>query len=372
MRRTLIAVGLAGCGFTVQPAGTAFDGLDDAGPMLDAHVPDAQLTDAFAFDVNTSLCFGGTGAFQVCLNAMPPPTLTLSGTINTTTCAGGLVYAPGVTEPNLCVMSGVNVTATGTVRVVGARPLAIVATQDLTIGSGATFDASSVAGGTSGAGANLGTCQVGSPPGGNSGGGGGGAGGSFKTRGGAGGGAMGSSGGTSGGTGSAPMVRGGCRGQSGGGTAPGPGADSGGSIYLAAGGRLQIDGRINVSGAGGRGATGSKSGGGGGGTGGMITLHGAPIAIGSGARLWANGGGGGGGGSSNSAGTNGGEAQDPGSGGAPGSGDGAGGVGAFQLRDGAMGTSGGKGGGGGGGGAGVIENLTGGSLPSGTFSPPAS
>lgn len=361
---------LAGCGFSVQ-GGTAIDAGHDAGPMLDVYVPDVQLVDAFAFDVNVNLCFGGSGAYQICLPSMPTSPLTVSGTINTTLCTGGFIYAPGVTAPDLCVMSGVNITASGTVRVVGARPLAIVATQDLTIGGSTTLDASSVAGGTSGAGANLGMCQAGTAPGGDGGGGGGGAGGSFRSRGGAGGTGMGSSGGVSGGTVPAPTVRAGCRGQGGGGTTPGPGGDSGGSIYLVAGGRLQIDGRINASGAGGRGATGGKSGGGGGGSGGMITLHGTPIAVGTGARLWANGGGGGGGGSSSSAGTTGGQAAEPTSGGAGGTGDGTGGGGAYQVRDGDPGTSGGKGGGGGGGGAGLIENLLGGSIASGTFSPPA-
>ena len=370
MRRSVILLWVAGCGFTVQ-GGTAIDASNDAGPMLDAYVPDTQLADAFAFDVNVDLCFGGSGAYQICLPTMPSAPLTLSGTINTTTCAGGFVLAPSVTAPNLCVVSGTMVSANGTVRVIGDRPLAIVATQDLTIAIGATLDASSVSGGTRGAGANVGMCQAGTPAGGDGGGGGGGAGGSFKTRGGAGGGGMSSSGGASGGTVSSPFVRAGCRGQTGGGTKPGPGGDSGGSIYLVAGGTLQIDGRINASGAGGRGATGSKSGGGGGGSGGMITLHGTSIAVGTGARVWANGGGGGGGGSSNSAGANGSEASDPGDGGAGGVGDGDGGVGAFAVRSGDPGTSGGKGGGGGGGGGGVIENLSGGSISSGVFSPPA-
>lgn len=372
MRRSLIAVGLAGCGFAVQDGVAIDDAPHDAGPLLDAYEPDAQLVDAFSFDVNVNLCFGGSGAFQICLPSMPPATLQLSGTIDTASCAGGFVLAPGGTAPNLCVMAGVDVTASGFVRVVGARPLAIVAMDDLTIGGGATLDASSVAGGTRGAGSNLGMCQAGTAPGGDAGGGGGGAGGSFQTRGGVGGTGMGGSGGVSGAAVTASAVRGGCRGQAGGGTTPGSGGDSGGSIYLVAGGRLQIDGRINVTGAGGRGATGSKSGGGGGGSGGMITLHGTPIVVGINARLWANGGGGGGGGSSNSAGTNGGQAADPSTGGAGGAGDGDGGGGANQVRDGAPGTSGGKGGGGGGGGAGVIENLTGGSISSGTFSPPAS
>jgi len=361
----LFVVVLAGCGFSAGPSGTAIDASGDGGSI------DARLDDAFAFDVNVDLCYSGSGGYRVCLPSMPTSSLVLAGTIDTTPCTGGFVLAPGASLPDLCVMSGTTVTATGAVRVIGARPLAIVATQDLTIGSGATLDASSIVGGTRGAGANLGTCNAGSPPGGSSGGGGGGAGGSFQSRGGAGGGGMGTAGGTSGVTVTTAFVRGGCRGQPGGGATPGSGGDSGGSIYLVAGARLQIDGQLNASGAGGGGATGSKSGGGGGGSGGMITLYGSPIVIGSGARIWANGGGGGGGGSSSSAGTSGGQAVAPGGGGSAGSGDGAGGVGAAQVMSGAPGMQGAKGGGGGGGGVGVIENVTGGLLAPGTFSPPA-
>ncbi|MBA3454796.1 MAG: hypothetical protein H0T42_17040 [Deltaproteobacteria bacterium] len=369
MRRSLIALGLAGCGFTVHPSGSAIDAAGDGGA---SDAPDAPLIDALSFDVDVDLCFGGSGGYRVCLPTMPTQPRVLTGTIDTTACAGGFVLAPGVSAPDLCVLSGTDVSANGVVRVIGARPLAIVGIGNVTIGSTVTLDASSVAGGSRGAGANNPTCNSGGVAVTSESGGGGGAGGSFQSRGGAGGDGMGANGGTAGLTVIAGSVRGGCRGGAGGGAAPGAGGDSGGAIYLVAGNRLQIDGRINVSGAGGQGAPGGKSGGGGGGSGGMIALHGAQIAIASGAQLWANGGGGGGGGGPSSPGSDGGQASDPGSGGAPGSGDGAGGVGAIQLDGGGPGTPGGKGGGGGGGGVGVIENVAGGSLAPGTFSPPAS
>ena len=367
VRRGLFALSLAGCGFTVGPGSSIDAAVDD----VPGDATDAPLVDALSFDVNVDLCYGPMNAYRICLPAMPSSPLTLSGTIDTTACAGGFVLAIGSGSPDLCVISGTTVTASSTVRITGGRPLAVVATQDLTIESGATLDASSVAGGLRGPGSNNTTCNTGQPGGSGSGGGGGGAGGSFQSRGGAGGAGMGSTGGTSGLPVFATSLRGGCRGSTGGGASPGPGGDSGGAIYLVAGGRLQVDGRINASGAGGRGA-GSKSGGGGGGSGGMIALHGGTIAIASGARLWANGGGGGGGGTSNAGGSNGGQSTDPATGGPSGAGDGDGGVGAVQINSGGPGTSGGKGGGGGGGGVGVIENLTGGNLSPGTFSPPAS
>ncbi len=367
----MLACALAGCGFSAT-TGAAIDASDGAPMVIDAPT-DAGIFDAVTFDVDPTLCIGPNNSFLVCL---PPPgpiaQLTLSGTIDTTMCtAGFLLSIGGGGAPDLCVVSGTNITASGTVRVTGSNPLAIVATQNITIPSGATIDVSSVVGGSTGAGANTGSCSPGSAATGNSGGGGGGAGGTFQTLGGRGGAGQSTVGGGLGTIVTASFVRGGCRGGNGAGSSPGIGGSSGGAVYLAARLLLQIDGRINATGAGGRGATGSKSGGGGGGSGGMIALHGAQIVIGSGARIWANGGGGGGGGSSNSAGTNGDQAPDPGGGGAGGSGDGAGGVGAYGINGGAAGTQGGKGGGGGGGGGGVVDNVTGSSLAPGEISPPA-
>ena len=52
MRRWLIAVGLAGCGFSVDKGGVAIDAPNGEGPV-DAEI-DAFLDDALSFDVNTN------------------------------------------------------------------------------------------------------------------------------------------------------------------------------------------------------------------------------------------------------------------------------------------------------------------------------
>ncbi|MDB4964028.1 MAG: hypothetical protein JWP01_4027 [Myxococcales bacterium] len=366
----LVIVGTSGCGFTT-PVGTGIDAGDVADGMTDAPEVDAPLADAFSFDVNPTLCYGGPGAFQLCLPAAPTAPLTLSGTIDTSVCANGIVVSPSVTAPDVCVIAGATVTVPGMVRVIGMRPLAVVASGTMTIAG--TIDVSSVRGGQRGAGANH-PCAMASAPGtAGNGDGGGGSGGSFQTRGGLGG------GGGGGGVGgsippapaTSPFVRGGCRGRGGGGSGGGSG-DSGGAVYLVAAGALDLSGTINASGAGGAGSTGPRGGGGGGGSGGMIALYGAPLTVRPTASVFANGGGGGGGGGPNFIGGNGGQSSASNVAGPAGTGDGTGGLGSLMLGNGGGGSQGGKGGGGGGGGAGVIENLTGGAISSGTFSPPAS
>jgi len=97
-------------------------------------------------------------------------------------------------------------------------------------------------------------------------------------------------------------LRGGCPGGAGG--AGGAGGSGGGAVAIIAA-SVQVDGKINASGAGGHAGGIVKSGGGGGGSGGMIVLD-APAITGSGS-LFANGGGGGGGGALGIAGDEGGE-----------------------------------------------------------------
>ena len=195
-----------------------------------------------------------------------------------------------------------------TVLAVGSRPLALVATSQLTVTG--LLDVASH-GSTRGAGSQSIECKPflripanGGPPGDT--GGGGGAGGSFMSRGGDGG--SGDAGNHQNGLAADPILgvpmrlRGGCAGQPGGGLAgTGGGGAGGGAVYLLSGGELTIMGSINASGSSGLGGVngGDESphgGGGGGGSGGLIVLYGASsIATSTTTTLVANGGGGGGG-----------------------------------------------------------------------------
>lgn len=368
------------CGFTSPGSGV----IPDDGPPHDTVVLDGVLVDAAGFDVIPSLCFGPAGAYQVCLPEAPSGPLALASAISTDVCAGGLVLAL-TAGPDVCVLAGTTVTANDSVIAFGSRPLVVLATGSMTISSGATIDVSSRRGQQPGAGADYAGCAPGGAPQADDEGGSGGVGGSFGTAGGAAGrSTRGNS--TSGPPAPASMasfLRGGCPGRAGGnGTGAGGATGSGGgAVYLVSAGALELQGRINASGAGGGGAPAGRGGGGGGGSGGMIVLFGAPLVVDAGAQVWANGGGGGGGAATNSSGSDGSHAPNAATGGnrgtggdgPGGSGDGGdGGFGAVQLDPGGAGDTEGRGGGGGGGGVGVIVNLSSNAPAGGAFSPPPS
>jgi hypothetical protein len=166
-------------------------------------------------------------------------------------------------------------------------------------------------------------------------------------------------------------LRGGCPGGNGSSTTAGttPAGGSGGGAVVIIADDLQLNGKINATGAGGKGGPAIKSGGGGGGSGGMIVLDARSIVPGTSPSIWlfANGGGGGQGGTGvapgDGPGDDGNEARDPtmavAGGDNSGRAGGAGGTGAYGevKKDGAdAGASVASGGGGaGGGGAGFIR-----------------
>jgi hypothetical protein len=328
-------------------------------------LPDGGGGDGGGGDAPAQRCFG-TGLLKLCLAEPPRQPVTLGGgTFNTDTSVACVPYD----GTGLCVVAGTDVSIGGTVRVIGGRPLVLIAAGELAVAG--DLDAASRRTGFTGAGAASGPAACGLP-------GlptlkGGGPGGSFGGRGG--------DGGVGEGGGSAPAVtpsasvtalRGGCPGRAGVGTTPGAGGAGGGAVYLIAAGQIGITGSINASGAGGGGAQ-LEGGGGGGGAGGMIGLD-APsvLVIGD---VFANGGGGGEGGGA----ATGNPGADPaapkiaapgGANGAPNGGDGGNGAAGAILTGGRGGdNTNTAGGGGGGGGAGVIV-VYGGMSVVGDISPP--
>jgi hypothetical protein len=342
--------------------------------------PDEGATDGagdcdFSFQPLCRLSFAGTRTFT-------------SQTLDTSVDSVCTVVVPANAStgaPELCVISAatIEVAAGATLRAIGSRPLVLAASESIQVVG--TIDASSKRATTTpnqpeslGAGAESAPCspfaravvdgQEGAS---------GGAGGSLRGEGGGGG-----TGNLTTAPGGLPnpkiakldVLRGGCRGQAGGastgradGGAGGTGGPGGGSIYLAAGTRIQIQptGAIAVNGAGGGGGA-TEAGGGGGGSGGLLVLE-APTILQVG-RLAANGGGGGGGGYFDEL-SNLPDRGVPGADGAVGITQAPGGVnrstygngasGAANLTAPSSGASSGGGGGGGGGGAGRIHRASG-------------
>ncbi len=310
----------------------------------------------------------GSPTLPICLASMPADPLTLDTEVyDTDTCDGGVAITNAV-DPAPCVRAGTDVTIQGnTFRAEGARPLVIVALNDLAVPAGAYLDVSSFAGVPAAAGADFSGCVAGTPAGNDNNGGGGGAGGSFGTQGGKGGNGPGAAGATPGPADPNPTrLRGGCRGSTGGigNSAGGSGGSGGGALYLIANGHITIDGAIDASAAGGFGGPSSKNGGGGGGSGGMIALYAKlGVTIDTNALVFANGGGGGGGGGSSIGGGDGSASTGPNIPGAGGPTGGAGGsngaIGAIPPNPGATANNASsKGAGGGGGGLGVIVDLS--------------
>jgi hypothetical protein len=287
-----LLAGLWACGFATPGLRDGGTGGDDGGGG-DVDAPD-----------------GGDGCFgtlvQICLTAMPTMAVAFQGSQNTIdTSVGAMCYPDHDKVDDYCVIAGTSlrVVANSIVRGVGPRPLVLVSTSSLVIEPSAIVDVSSNTA-SSGAAADPDVmCKDTAGMEDFS----GGFGGSFGGKGGTG---EPNDGGPK--TADDPLpappstLRGGCPGGRGGtrpvtGGIPGAGGRGGGAVALIAGERIQLDGSINASGAGGigggKGAGSSlRSGGGGGGSGGMIVLDAPTIARGANGFLFANGGGGGQGG----------------------------------------------------------------------------
>jgi hypothetical protein len=297
---------LVGCGFGSSRS-TGNPGEPDGGGV---GPPDAAA-DA-AIDDSGGGPGGGPHAFcvgptdrSICLDAAPTGSVELGTAIDTDKSDADnpcLAHQPAswtaALGPDACFVVGDTVRIAALVAT-GSRPLVIVAQHQITVATLLSVASPRIAGET-GAGANPTDCKPFSrDPSQEPMGGGGGAGGSFMVTGGDGG--AGNSTNNLGGLaaaadGHAPTrLRGGCAGQKGGRGVGNDGGAGGGAIYLVSAGAIDLQGKIDASGAGGKGA-GVGIGGGGGGSGGMILLLGATVTAGSSAVLLANGGGGGGGG----------------------------------------------------------------------------
>jgi hypothetical protein len=300
-----LLAGLAGCSFQHGQAAIGDGRPQDGTVIIDTPPPDTQI------------CLGA-GVWALCLNSAPsaPVDLTGLGTFDTGSDSHCLSATPPMwssTQPSSCFVVGSSVTLNDTLTVTGSRPLVLVATDTITIGSNGLLDVSSRRGGTSGPGATASvTCNAAVAPDNNlntSSGGGGGAGGSFVGVNKGGDGGRGSTGGNAATGGKAAnlvppptTLRPGCSGSNGGdgdnrSNDHGLGGATGGAAYLVAGTSITVSGIINASGAG---ATGGDvfGGGGGGGSGGMLVFY-APMINASSGKVLANGGAGQGGGDSN-------------------------------------------------------------------------
>jgi hypothetical protein len=367
-----LVVALAACGF--EHGGHAGQGPNDG------HV-DAPPGDPDAMPDADPSCFG-VSPFIVCPTAQPAQPLVINTNVNTSgtapSCDNGRGVVMTVAGTESCVLAGTDISFSGpsTTGSSGSRPLVLIATGTITIEDGNTLDARSATTGT-GPGSNPSDCGAASNGTASGGNGGGGAGGSFGSKGGNGAAAGGGTGGAATAAVTTPVnkLRGGCPGGTGAGNTVVAGGAGGGAVLVIAKTKIEIDGTLTVSGAGGLGGVQSKGGGGGGGSGGMIVLHAPTVTIGSNARLMANGGGGGGGAGANDSGLPGDDATMLGSaaagGGTNGPGTTVGGAGAFKAQ--AAGTpangGGGSGGGGGGGGVGVIRVLSGQTISGNNASP---
>ena len=232
---------------------------------------------------------------------------------------GGQFWCPGQPAPVQTVVSeaggpevvvlatsGLSMSGSGLLTLVGSRPVILAVWGDAVIGGTVSTGSNT----STGAGAGQDPPGICDAQGGLVSGlfGGGGGGGSYGSRGADGGNADAvARGGRSGSlSGSAALVplRGGCPGGSGGrsvdpSASRGHGGAGGGAVQISAAGALTVSGAVTASAAAGQGGLGVLSGGnggGGGGSGGAVLLEGWDVSIPSSGKLTANGGGGGGGG----------------------------------------------------------------------------
>jgi hypothetical protein len=354
---------LSACGFSAPaPSG---DGGGPDGPGGGDGPDGSDGSDDGSVPPDAQQCFGPF--LNVCLSALPTMPIVVSAVdsdldINTDTGAVASQCDPGISTSCVVAATAITVAATKKIRARGARPLVLVALANLEL-FGEIDVSSSTDGTVRGAGASMVVCANANPPVPAT-GASGGFGGSFGGRGGDGEAVSGNRGEAAPAVAFPSNLQGGCPGGAGAsGSAGGLGGGAVG-IYAAT---ITLDGRINASGAGGRGGPQLRGGGGGGGSGGMIVLDvpQSAITLGSNGRLFANGGGGAEGGTGtgtgvgddgnastgpNVPGTGGGDLSTPGGDGGPGS------SGAARAGGNAVGQSQDNGGGGaGGGGAGFIH-----------------
>jgi hypothetical protein len=290
----VLLICMAGCGFRAQ--GVAGD--DDPGGG-------GVVIDGSPASVDAVGCV--PGFLDLCAQA--PPTVDLdikdAQTLDTDHDLRCRTY-PQAGDSAVCLVyvSNVSIAGTGSLTVIGSRPLAIASTSAISIAG--AIDVGSH-GSQVGPAADHSTCAFATSPDPDLGGGGGGAGGTFTQVGGDGG--TGDSDdslggdstgrpGTHGLTAPVTRLRGGCRGQVGGAEAAGGGnggigGHSGGALYLYARQSITIPGAVRATGARGEGGE-TQSGGGGGGSGGLVVIESPSITIAG--QLSANGGGGGQGG----------------------------------------------------------------------------
>src|ERR1051325_3628758 len=160
------------------------------GVPIDARATDGlvdMMPDMFVIDAQS--CFG-EGAWEVCLQPLPPGPVTLSGPLDTTSSTMCLQTQPepwmANGQPAACFVVGTTISMGANVQVTGSRPLVLVATKTVSLGS--LLDAAGHAGvpGPGGPATSCPTFPTPAPAS-NTNGGGGGAGASFSTKGGNGG-----------------------------------------------------------------------------------------------------------------------------------------------------------------------------------------
>jgi hypothetical protein len=318
-------------------------------------------------------CYG-TGLVKVCFASEPTGDLSITQTAIDTGAFGCASAADVLSGAGPCYIAATTISLPSgqTTLATGTLPLVLVATETITIAG--TLDAAGHHQNSSTpAGGNFSGCQAGSNP--NSGTyGGGGEGGSNLAMGGDGGDGGTASGGIAGAALAVPTtLHAGCAGHSGG-NSGGSGGKGGGALYLIANTSIAINGRVDVSGAGGSGdGDNSGAGGGAGGSGGMVGLDaptvnitGAVCAIGGSGASGATGSSG----QSGNDATGGSTACTAGSPGTASGGGGSGGAGGVSGI-GAVGSAGTTGGGGGGGGSSGYVRIDGTRTGSGAIQPPA-
>ncbi len=278
----VLASALVACSYPPLPSLAANTGADagaDAGALVGSGVSEA--------------CYG-TGPVKVCLATAPTAELTFTQPVIDTS-AGGTCSPTLSGADAYCVVAAADIMIDSRLRVIGAKPLVLLASNLIMTSSGLDVGShwlNQKSDPEIGAAADSPECGTGMAPN-PTGSGDGGAGGSYYGLGGSGGpGNDGVAAGVPAPVASAILtLRGGCPGQDGGGISGGVRGHGGGAIYLIAGQRIYLGGGILNGGEGGRGGGSGGSGGGGGGAGGMIGLDAPTITVLS--ILEANGGGGG-------------------------------------------------------------------------------
>ncbi len=269
---------VAACGY--PPLDRLVGDANSGGPP-----PDAQA------------CFGSFDLDKICFSVIPSMPVTTAGDapINTDDTAACNPNVTGANKDKYCVIAGAGFTlaAGKTIRAFGSKPLVLLSTTNVDLQGGVDVSSHNTGAMNLGAGANPSTsCANLLTATGNS----GGFGGSFGGKGGDGEGVDGSRGIATLAVGFPTVLRGGCPGGDGGsstaGATPGAGGGGGGAVAIIAATRIDFNGKINASGAGGLGGSALRCGGGGGGSGGMIVLDAPTITPGPTGLVFANGGGG--------------------------------------------------------------------------------